>query len=520
MDNRAGLYVKVGLFVLVSALVAAYLIITFDKDRFAGETKTYVVYFDDAAGLSKGADVNVKGVKAGRVKDLGIENTKVKVIVAVKKDVPIYRDARAYIKTMGLMGDKYVYINPGNPQTGELPPNSVIANTKVYPSTEDTFSEIALAAKKFQMLMDNLNRALGDGKLERLITDVDRLAVEAQTVVAENRENLKKSIENIAYITESLKKELPTLITKIEKVADNLEQITGSNKEDIRRLVVALRETAEILREKAPETIDNINEAALEAKSILQENHKDINVAIKNIEESSKKLNQILTKLNEGKGTLGKLINEDDMYNNINEGIKSFSKPFQVIDESKLYVSIFSEAHSGNDDRKAGIGLTLMPNYDRYIYVALLSNSNGNVTKVEEKYSNNVVYKTTTRTLGMLVDLQYARQLIQTQYGNLWVRAGLKESSGDIGLEWWFKDNLRLTSDLYKFSRKYEWDKPSKPELDVGMYYRLEKTPLFFKVGGSDLLVDKYRGIYIGAGLRFSDNYLKYMLGLINTPGK
>ena len=508
---------KVGIFVLFTAFIAGYLIITFESKNWTGDTKEYFLYFDDISGLSKGADVSVKGLKAGKVKDIYYDDGKIKVVVAIKKDIPIHQNAKAYIKTMGLMGDKYVYIDPGSPENPVIPEKGKIKNTLTLASAEDTFNDISLAAKKFEKLMDNLNEAVGNGRLVKLIDNINSLAVETRQVVAENRENLRKSIENIEKITAQLKETIPPLVKKIEKIANNLEQITGDNKEDIRQIIVSLKNLAKTLEKKVPKTVDNINVASKKAKEILSDNQQDIRKAVKYIRSSAKKLDTILAKINKGKGTLGKLVNENSLYDTVNEGIKDFSKPFKVINESKLYVSLFGEQHTGNKDRKAGAFIALMPKDDRYIYASLLSNSNGNISEVEEINTNGTISTRTKRDLNILVDIQYARQVWKTRYGNLWVRAGLKESSAGAGIDWWFSENTRLNLDLYKFNRKYAWNEPNSPELDLGIFYKLKKSPLFFRFGGSDLLVSEYKGIYFGVGLMFTDDYLKYMLGLSNA---
>ena len=497
---------KVGLFVLITSVIAGYLIITFDTGMFHKSEKVYYAYFDEAPGLSMGADVSVKGIKAGKVENITLENGKVKIKIGLTKDIYLYKNAEVFIRTLGLMGDKYVYIDPGSPHAGILPNGSVITQTKVYATTEDTFE----SASK---LMDNLNKALGNGKLEKLIDDIDKLAVETRALVSENRKSLKKSVDNIEKITSALKESLPDLISKIEKVADNLEKITGENKEDIRQIIKNLKETTKALKEKAPTTLQDIDLAAKEVKDTLHENRSNLKASMEKIKSASKKLDEILAKINEGKGTLGKLINQDDMYNNINEGVKAISKPFKIVLDSDFNIYMYAEHHTGNKDQKSGLAFSLAPNYDRYIYFGLTSNSNGAITSVEEINQDG---KTTTRarkSLNTLFDIQYARILWETKRGDLWVRAGLKDSTAVVGVDWWFDENFRIMSDLYKFNRKYTVENVKNPELDAGIFYKFEKYPLYLKFGGSDLLVNKYRGVYFGAGLMFSDEYLKYMLG-------
>ncbi|RMD46712.1 MAG: MCE family protein [Aquificota bacterium] len=498
--------VKVGLFILITSILAGYLIITFDRQGFRNYVAKYYVYFNEVSGLSIGADVTIKGVKAGRVENIEIEKGKVKITIALNKNIPLYQNAKAYIRVLGLMGDKYIYIDPGNPEYGILPTGSYIHQSEIYGTTEDAFNKVS-------RLVDNINKAIGNGRLQKLIEDIDGLAIETKTLVAENRKNLKQSIENIQKLTSSLSDTLPKLVSKMEKVADNLEKITGDNKDDIREIIASLKEITKTLKKQTPETLENIKIASKEAKEILQENRGNIKESLQKIKESTEKLNEILTKINKGKGTIGKLINEDEFYNNVNEGVKSLSKPFKVIYDSQLNVYMYGEKHTGNKDEKAGMAISLAPKYDRYLYIGLLSNSNGSIKKIESYTQNGTTTTRIEKNLNLLFDIQYARILWETNYGNLWVRAGLKESTGGGGVDWWFNKNFRITTDFYKFNRRYATDGTTKPEFDAGIFYKMEKYPLFVKLGGSDLLSKEYRGFYFGAGLMFTDNYLKYMMG-------
>jgi len=113
--------VKLGAFVLATSVAFAFLILTFGEiPIFEPEKKTYTVYFDDVSGLSVGAEVRVSGIRAGKVEDIVLEGNRVKVLFSVEEKFTIFKDASAYIGTLGLMGDKFLAINPGTPALGEL----------------------------------------------------------------------------------------------------------------------------------------------------------------------------------------------------------------------------------------------------------------------------------------------------------------------------------------------------------------------------------------------------------------
>jgi len=509
---------KVGLFVIFISMIAGYLVITFSGKEFGVSMNEYYLYFNAVEGLSPGADVQVKGVKAGRVEKITFENNRVKVTIKINSKIPIYKDAKAYVRTLGLMGDKYIYIDPGHPSAGRLADKGVIKRTEVYASTEEAFETAKDVAYKIGKLVDNLNKALEEGNLTDMIKNIRILAQNTNKLVVENREGVKKSINNIVAITESLKKDLPILIQKIDRVAQNLEKITGENREDIRELIKNLKETSVALREKTPQVLDEMSKAAQVIEGMVSENREDVKIAIEKIREASEKMDKILAKIDEGKGTLGKLVNDDSLYENANTGIKEFSKPFSVVNRTQLDIILYGEKHTGNEDEKAGIAGRLFPGKDSYIYVGLLTNSNGIITRQEEISTDSSTTRIVKRDYGILFDVQYAHKIFKLWDKSVWIRGGLKDSTGDVGLDVKFSDNLLLKADLYNFDRKYAYNEPDNPQLDVGLLYKLKRNPFFISFGGSDLLNSDVIGVYVGAGFMFRDNDIKYLLGSVPKP--
>ncbi|RUM60002.1 MAG: MCE family protein [Persephonella sp.] len=491
--------VKVGAFILFMLIIAGYLVITFGRGNFGGDLALYYVYFDDAGGLSKGADIQVKGVKAGKVEDITIDKDgKVKVKLLIDKRIPIYKNAKVYIRTLGLMGDKYVYIDPGTPDAGKLSEGQPLGKGERFAGVEETFN--------------NINRAVEEGDLKDLIISLRLLVKHIDQLVQENRENIKTTTENFKAISQELREYIPRLADRIDRVAYNLERITGENRQDIRELVVNLREFSRALRDKTPAVMDSVKDTADEIRETVAENRPALRNALKSAES-------ILAKIDRGEGTLGKLVNEDTLYNDIREGVNAFSEPFKVVKKSNLDIKLYAEKHTGNKDSKAGIAGIFAPKSDRYIYIGVLSNSNGRVYKDEEIYSNGRTTVLTKRDYGILFDLQYARKILDLDSkSSIWIRGGLKDSGGDVGLDYTYGDNIVIKTDLYNFGRDSGFNQPDKPELDIVLNYKLPDYPIFIGVGGSDLLNDRYRGVYIGGGFLFRDNELKYILGSMPKP--
>jgi len=106
----------VGIFVVVGLLAIAYMTVKLGNVGFLGEN-SYSLYakFNKVTGLRVGNPVNMFGLEIGRVESFKMdqENQLVVVDFKIDKGIKIYDDAIASIKTEGLIGDKFVSIDPG-----------------------------------------------------------------------------------------------------------------------------------------------------------------------------------------------------------------------------------------------------------------------------------------------------------------------------------------------------------------------------------------------------------------------
>lgn len=106
----------VGIFVLIGLLCVGYLAVSLGRVSFL-EGDNYRLYanFTSVSGLRVGSSVNMFGIEVGRVDRLGMDqqSQQARVEMVIRKDIKIYEDAMAAIKTEGLIGDKYVNIDPG-----------------------------------------------------------------------------------------------------------------------------------------------------------------------------------------------------------------------------------------------------------------------------------------------------------------------------------------------------------------------------------------------------------------------
>lgn len=135
----------VGVFVVIGFLCIGYITIKLGEVSFIGNN-TYPLYarFSSVSGLRVGSPVEVLGLEVGRIEKLSIDqNQQIAVAeIRIKKGIKIYDDAIASIKTSGLIGDKYVQIDPGG-AGNLLKPGETITETSVQPDIEDIIGKYA-----------------------------------------------------------------------------------------------------------------------------------------------------------------------------------------------------------------------------------------------------------------------------------------------------------------------------------------------------------------------------------------
>lgn len=106
----------VGVFVVIGLLCVGYMTVKLgDVSIFGDDSYSLFARFSSVTGLKTGSSVEMLGIEVGKVDNLLLDQDKQQAMVElrIKNGVLVYDDAIASIKTSGLIGDKYVQIDPG-----------------------------------------------------------------------------------------------------------------------------------------------------------------------------------------------------------------------------------------------------------------------------------------------------------------------------------------------------------------------------------------------------------------------
>ena len=142
----------VGIFVLLGLLCIGYMTVKLGKVNFwADNTYPVTAKFSAVTGLRVGNPVDILGIEVGKVERITMDQQSQKAVVTMKinKGLHIYDDAIASIKTEGLMGDKYISIDPGGGGS-LLGPNGSITETQAPVDIESIISKYAFGDIKKQ----------------------------------------------------------------------------------------------------------------------------------------------------------------------------------------------------------------------------------------------------------------------------------------------------------------------------------------------------------------------------------
>jgi len=132
--RRTPLELTVGVFVLLGILALGWLSIKLGRiDLLGRQGYTVTADFPSVGGLKAGSTVEIAGVEVGRVEAITLADYQARVVMTIRHGVRIQEDAIASIKTKGLIGEKFVRINPGGSDR-LVPPNGRL--TEVEPPVD------------------------------------------------------------------------------------------------------------------------------------------------------------------------------------------------------------------------------------------------------------------------------------------------------------------------------------------------------------------------------------------------
>jgi len=343
--------IRVGALVTSAAVVLmVFLFFIGSEQKVFARKNEYKVHFMDASGLAEGNPVKISGVTVGVVRDIYLprdpkqKDVDITLMVDRKYAERIRGDSRAKMKKLGLLaGDAYVDISPGSPRFDPLEPGALIPPARqtnveqIISSGEDlvdNFVQISYSLKNILSRVDRGEGLLGEltsqPETRQRITDTFLTTLNKTNAILSHVESGKGVAGKLIYDD----KYAEELTTSLRLSAASLQSITASVQkgfESGQGALPALMNDPEE-KKKVLELIDNLRttSANLAVFSSSLQNGQGLvprlmtdkqygDQALSEFTSLVHQLNEAVTKLNNGQGTAGKLINDPAVYESIND---------------------------------------------------------------------------------------------------------------------------------------------------------------------------------------------------------
>lgn len=498
--KNAGAEIKVGLFVLAGIIILTYMSVKVGKFDF-GKKKGYEIfaYFDNASGLNIDVPVEIAGIEVGRVEDIGLERRKAKITMRIAPDTSIPSDSKAFIRTKGVLGDKFIQIIPGKPESPPIKDGERIVDTYTPTDIDQLINRIAEVALDIRKVSRSLGNVLG-GK-------------EGEDKMRQILDNITTSTASLNRIIEDNEKRISSLLINFSEFSKDIKDVSNANKEYINRIVIDIKETTTQLKE-AVEAFSMIAKKIERGEGTLGRLIHDT-TTIEDLNETLASLKHVSEKIDAGKGTIGKLINDEKMAEDLGETVTGIRDYFARMDAFRFDIDFHGEHLTRNNDTKYYLNLKIQPKADKYYLLGLVSDPSGVETVTDTTITETPGGTRTVHQVKRERDKLKFNAQIAKRYYDLVLRGGIIESTGGIGLDYYlFGDRFKLSLEAFDFNIDREAHLKGAVDFTFFKY-------LYLTAGFDDFLNDEGdSSFFIGVGLRFEDDDIKYLLTSAPIPGQ
>jgi len=452
--------IKVGFFVIIVLAMIALLSMQASEDPgYVGSSRRLFFRLDDASGLIPRSAVKVAGIEVGVIKGMKYENGKALIEVSIRSDIRVTSSASVEIRPNGILGDKYVEILPGDPDDVPLGENAEILLVNNKASMDQILKEIGKVTSSISEVAEILKAAVKDGgeksgPLGRIISNIDKLSADLAEVARGNKQKFSEIVDNVHSITATLE-----------------------------------------------ETVDDEGPDGFKAA------WKRVSSSVAKIDRSMSNVEEITTKINQGQGTLGKLVNDEATVEKLNSAIDGVSAFMGTANKIQTNIDFHSEYFMEQRLAKTYLSLRIQPGLDRYYEIGIVDDPKGVVVRTDTTTVQNPgpgqtstrVQEDKTFKNKIKFTALYARN-----FYDLTIRGGLMESSGGVGFDYhFFKRSLKLTADFFELGNSVHARAFAKYFLYKGIY---------FVGGGDDLFAKDAYSSFVGLGIDLTNDDLNLLL--------
>jgi phospholipid/cholesterol/gamma-HCH transport system substrate-binding protein len=251
---------KVGLFVFAGLAIIGFLLVNFSKGSSLWRPGWILnVQASNVGSLRPGAVVTMSGVRVGTVEDIRLSDGGRAVLIACRMSpkITLHGDAKIDIEQSGFLGDQYVAVIPQD-NSGPVLTDGAILKAREPFNLIETARDAGKLLAKLDSAVSNINSAIG--RVDRILlseqslieitntiasfrhasASTERTLGEIESLVLTNRGTISGTFSNLNHFTARLS----GIADQVSTVATNLNEIVMTNRSDLRETLLALKDTS------------------------------------------------------------------------------------------------------------------------------------------------------------------------------------------------------------------------------------------------------------------------------------
>ena len=513
---------KVGIFTVAVLLILAYFSVKVGNIHiFKPPTYAISAYFESASGISVGTAVTMAGIKIGTVEKIELDKGMARVYMAINPEYKVYPQYIASIRSTSLLGENYISISPVSGVSGSAgikQLNNEIVKSEISPhNISDLISKFTRTADNLEQITKSLKNSVGTKTGEKNIK-----AILANIAILSN------NLNRLVYLNQ---RNVDVILSNFASISRNINGLTVQNDAAITRTIHNFDAISYNLKKELPAITANVKGLSENLNYIVAENKGNINESLANIKEDTKKLNLTLdelygisSKINNGQGTIGKLVNNNSVYDNLNGSLKGINNLVGGYSNFKIKVNMNSQYLVKSEGSISQVNVKLQPSPDHYYELGVASvpmgygNTYGETQTTTyttnnppsgQFYPSSVTTNTTQYSYSNSIKFN---ALLAKNFYNFTLLAGLLYSTGAVGVNYYVPDTGK-TVKLY--ARAFGFNAGNNgvnEDVNAGIAYSFYRH-LFLDAGYDDIFNNGgNRSVYFGGGVKFTDKDLQYLL--------
>lgn len=452
--------------------------------------------FRDASGLPKKSKVVIAGLPQGEVIDLDVVGRYAKVTFRLSNAITVWSGATIFKKATSLLGTNYLEVDPGSEiEVGADGSRKIYTRLgptcSGYNSGDDAKRD---ACRQIGRVVEATTPDQLLHRIEETMPNVDRVLDSVRDLSEDLRGVVNGPLKNVANRVDGIvQKEANTVVDIIERADRSMQRID--------QITADLHDISKDANPRVKQLLKNLDEASADAKDLvatakdeLQQTGDKLRGKLDKLDGVIDNTHSITKKIDEDKGTLGRLVNDPAIADNV-EQITDDAKGFLgTLFTLKTYVGLRSEYNFGAGLARHYVSVELHTRPDKFYLIELEKGPRGNYPNVTLTFDPTVDANNWIRKSVINDSIRFTFQFAK-RFDWLTVRYGIKESTGGAGVDadlaWWDR-NLRLSADVFDatFDRF--------PRVRLSAAYEMFRH--IYILGGVDELLNKPQNLPIVTG--------------------